>query len=238
MMEPLTFRVDPRTRFPLVEVPGQDFALFWLPLTKVQIEYFLSGDISSRFDRAWYLERLRANPRVTFGNLAAQNLAQAFITDITFNEARVFSRWFGRNYDLPTNEEWHRALRIFETVAAHPAFVEQILALPDLHPRARLLVQACEKALPDHQRMRDLSGRRLSHQMMMSLGILEYVYMDTARTRCGACGSSLQIMTSGTPGQSTTMALRDPDQGDRMAVLGVRSTTAAQVRGTPMEYGG
>ena len=96
MMEPLTFRVDPRTRFPLVEVPGQDFALFWLPLTKVQIEYFLSDNMNSQFDRAWYRDRLRANPRVTSEKLAAHNLVQAFITDITFNEARVFSDWYGR----------------------------------------------------------------------------------------------------------------------------------------------
>lgn len=223
MIEPLIFRVDPRTRFPLVEVPGQDFALFWLPLTKVQIEYFLCDNMNSQFDRAWYRERLRANPRVTAENLAAQNLTQAFITDITFNEARVFSDWYGReDYDLPTSEEWHQALRFFETIPAQPAYVEQIMALPYLHPRARVLVQACEKALPAYQRMRDLSGRRLSHQMMMSPGILEYVYQDTARTRCQACGSSFQVIMSGLAGQSTTMALRHPDQGDRMAVLGVR----------------
>ena len=93
------------------------------------------------------------------------------------------------------------------------------MALPGLHPRARLLVQACEKALPAYQRMRDLSGRRLSHQLMMSPGILEYVYQDTARTRCQACGSSFKVMRSGPP---TTMALLRPDQGDRRAELGVR----------------
>lgn len=52
MMEAPTFRVDPRTRFPLVEVPGQNFALFWLPLTRVQAEYFLSDTITSQFDRS------------------------------------------------------------------------------------------------------------------------------------------------------------------------------------------
>ena len=222
MMVQLTFRVDPRTHFPLVEVPGQAFALFWLPLTKVQIEYFLSDTIDSQFDRAWYRERLRTNPRVASENLVAQNLMQAFITDITFYEARVFSQWHGRGYDLPTTEEWHQALHTFETVAAHPSFVEQIMALSDLHPRARLLVQACEKALPTYQRMRDLAERRLSHQLMMSTGILEYVYQDATHTRCEACGSSLQVMRSGLPGQNTTMALQHPDQGDRMAALGVR----------------
>lgn len=222
MMQPLTFRVDPRTRFPLVEVPGHNFALFWLPLTKVQIEYFLSDTIDSQFDRAWYRKRLNTNPRVTAEKLTAQNLAQAFITDITFYEARVFSQWYGRGFDLPTSEEWHLALRAFEMAAAHPAFVKQIMDLPDLHPRARLLVEACENALPVYQRMRDLSERKLSHQMMMSLGILEYVYQDAAHTRCRACGSSLQLLRSGPPGQGTTMSLRNPDQGDRMAALGIR----------------
>lgn len=214
-----SFHVDPRTHFPLVKVPGQDFALFWLPLTKVQIEYFLSDTLDSQFDRAWYRERLRANPRVTSEKIVAQNLAQAFLTHITFYEARVFSQWYGRGFDLPTSEEWHRALQTFEREAAQPALVEQILALPDLHPRACLLVQSCEKALPAYQRMRDPAERKLSHQLMMSSGIFEYVYQDTAYNRCEACGSS---PLSGNAGQATTLALLRPDAGDRMANLGVR----------------
>lgn len=222
MMMPLTFRLDARTRFPLVEVPGQNFALFWLPLTKVQLEYFLSDTIDSQFDRAWYRERLRANPRVTFENLAAQNLAQAFITDITFYEARVFSRWYGQGYDLPTTEEWHRALHTFEAIEACSAFVEQIMALPGLHPRARLLVQACEEALLAYRRIQNLAERRLSHQLMMSQGLLEYVYHDTAHTHCEACGSSPLVIRSSAPGQRVSLSLRNPNHGDRMAVLGVR----------------
>ena len=222
MTVPLLFRVEPRTRFPLIEVPGQDFALFWLPLTKVQVEYFLCDTIDSQFDRAWYGKRLQKTRRVSPEQLVARNLPQAFITDITFHEARIFSEWYGPGYDLPTTEEWHRALRAFEAVAAHSAYVEQILALPDLHPRARLLIDACEKALPSYQQVRDLSERKLSHQLMMSLGILEYVYQDATRTRCEACGTSFQVMRSGPPDQSTVLALRHPDQGERMAVLGVR----------------
>ena len=213
----LSFHVDPRTYFPLVEVPGQDFALFWLPLTKVQIEYFLSDTIDRQFDRAWYHERLRANPRISPEKLTAQNLMQAFLTHITFYEARVFSQWYGKGFDLPTSEEWHKALQAFERETAHPAFVQQILALLNLHPRARLLVQSCENVLPDYQRLRDPSERRLSHQLLLRSGILEYAYQDTAYNRCEACGS---LGRSGNVGQAST--LRDAADGARISNLGMR----------------
>jgi diadenosine tetraphosphatase ApaH/serine/threonine PP2A family protein phosphatase len=216
MMEKLALSVDPQTRFPLVEVPGQGFALFWLPLSKIQAEYFLSDTIVSRFDRAWYRERLRANPRVTPEDLKAWNLARAFLTDITFAEARIISRWYGPGYDLPTSQQWQQALRSFAALPALPAFLDQFRDLTGLHPRALRLLQACEQALPAYQRVAD---RRLSHQLMLSPGLLEYVYQDAAHTRCEACGSSPQVMRAGA---GTTMDLRDPQQGERMATLGVR----------------
>ena len=218
----LSFSIDPRTHFPLVEVPRQDFALFWIPVTKVQIEYFLSETIDSQFNRAWYHERLRNSQRIMAENLTAQNLVQAFLTHITFYEASAFSKWYGKGFDLPTSEEWQRALQTFDQVAAHPAFVEQVLNLPGIHPRARLLVQSCENALPGYQRLRDPAERRLSHQLMLRSGILEYVYQDTAYNRCGACGSSLQSERYGNPSQNVFQPLRHPDVGDRMPNLGLR----------------
>jgi hypothetical protein len=152
----------------------------------------------------------------------AQNLTQAFLTDITFQEARVFSQWYGQGYDLPTVEQWRRALRTFEAIEAHPAFVERLLALTELHPRARLLVQTCSQALPAYQRMRDMTGRRLSHQLMLSPGILEYAYQDDTHTRCQACGQSFQVLRSGSVGPGTIMDLSRPQQGERMPMLGVR----------------
>lgn len=220
----LSFYVDPRTHFPLVEIPGQNFALFWLPMTKVQIEYFLSDTIDSRFHRAWYHERLGSNPRITPEQITAQNLLQAFLTHISFYEASVFSQWYGKDlgFDLPTSEEWHRALRAFDQAAANPAFVEQILALPAIHPRARLLVQACEIALPAYQGLKDASERRLSHQLMLRSGILEYVYQDTVHNRCGACGSSLQSGRYADAGQDLFLPLLNADTEVRMKNLGLR----------------
>lgn len=222
MKETLTFFVDPKTRFPLLEVPGQNFALFWLPVTKIQIEYFLSDTLDSQFDRTWYHARLRVNPRIMPEQLNAQNLLQAFLTHISFYEARVFSHWYGKHFDLPTEEEWHQAQWAFEQIAAHAEYVQQILQLPALHPRARLLIQACENALPGYQRLRDPSERKLSHQLLLRAGILEYVYQDTLYDRCGACGSSLQAGRNSTSGQNTFQPLRNADIGDRMLNLGLR----------------
>ncbi len=210
----LSFLTDPRTRFPLIEIPGQDFALFWLPLTKVQIEYFLSETIDSRFDRAWYHERLRNNPRIVPEQITTQYLVRTFITHITFYEARALSQWYGRGCDLPTAEEWHRALYTLDQITADASFIEQLVNLPDIHPRARLLVRSCENALPGFQHIKDASQRRLSHQLMLRSGILEYVYQDATRTSCGACGRDNR------PG--SFQPLRHADTGDRISNLGLR----------------
>src|SRR5205807_6728925 len=107
----------------------------------------------------------RNNPRVIPEKLTAYNFLQAFITHITFDEARALCRWFGKGFDLPTSREWHSARQAFDQFAAHSAFVEEILTLPDLHPRAQLLVRHCENAAPSYQRLRDPSQRSLSHQL-------------------------------------------------------------------------
>ncbi|GCE08128.1 hypothetical protein [Dictyobacter aurantiacus] len=222
MMSTLSFRVDPRTHFPLVDVPGQGFALFWLPITKIQIEYFLCETIDSRFDRAWYRERMRMNPRLTPEELVAQNFLCAFLTGITLSEARAVIHWYGRGFDLPTVEEWGRALQAFDQLEAHPAFIEQIMALPGLHPRARHLLESCEKILPAYQRLRDGTERRLSHQLMLRSGMLEYVYQDTTYNRCSACGVLPQSGRSGTSMQEIFHPLRHSDIGERMLQLGLR----------------
>jgi len=217
----LSFLTDPRTRFPLIEIPGENFALFWLPFTKVQIEYFLSETIDSRFDRTWYHERLRNNPRIVPEQITTQYLVRAFLTHITFYEARTFSQWYskdgywyGRDCDLPTAEEWQRALHTLDQIDADPSFIEQLVNLPDIHPRARQLVLACENALQGYQHLKDASQRRLSHQLMLRSGILEYVYQDTARNSCGACGRDYR--------QGNFLPLRHPDIGDRIPNLGLR----------------
>jgi len=219
MTRTLTFRLDPRTHFPLVEVPGQNFALFWLPLSKIQAEYFLSDTIERPFDRAWYRERLRVNPREVPENLTPSNLIQAFLTGILFDEARKCSEWFGKGFGLPHSSEWQRALAVFEMESADPAYVQQILALPYLHPRARQLVIACEDALPVFQRQNNPANRKLAHQLMLQAGIFEYVYQDGSANRCEACGTPQHL---GRAASETTRTLLHPDQGERMGNLGMR----------------
>lgn len=217
MSSTLSFTVDPRTHFPVVEVPGQDFALFWLPLTRVQIEYFLADTQDGQFDRSWYDRLQKASPRITAEEIVAQNLPRAFLTHLTFYEARVFSKWY-EGFDLPTAEEWQRAQHVFAQEPAQPSLIEQILALPKLHPRASLLVQFCEKALPTYQRLGN-PARSVAHQMMLSSGILEYVYLDATYNRCGACGAA---PFSGNTGQPIVLTLRYPEIGDRRRDLGLR----------------
>jgi len=211
MIEKLEFRVDPQTHFPLVQVPGENFALFWLPLTKVQAEYMLCEWPDSQFDRTWYQARLSGNGRVSPTQVAAANLVQTFLTHILFSEARDFCHWYGPACDLPTSEEWQRALHAFEQTPADSTTLQQILKLQDLDPRARQLVLACANALTSRQRQS--AQTNLAQLLQLRPGfMLEYVYADATRNSCGACGGY----------QSGFQPLRKPLEGGRMINLGLR----------------
>lgn len=93
MKLPFPVSIEPKTRFPMVNVPETNYALAWLPVTKIQIEYFLCETMDSQFDRSWYLERLKYSPRVPTEQLTVDNVRQAFIANLLFR-ARSFEESF------------------------------------------------------------------------------------------------------------------------------------------------
>jgi hypothetical protein len=223
MKLPVAISIEPKTGFPVVAIPQTNYALSWLPVTKLQIEYFLCETMDSQFDRNWYLERLRNNPRVTTAQLTVGNFRQTFMTNVLFHEARVLIREWGNEFDLPTVEEWHHALQAFDRIEAQEDFVEEVAAMSGLHLRARLLLSQVEHAAKNLPRPRTMPMRLFSHQLLMRSGISEYVYKDEHRNTCLACGSTQRFAEQEhTFEESFLTQLRSAQTGDRVPTLGFR----------------
>src|SRR5581483_6750317 len=149
MAVPFSLSLD-RTGFPVLEMPTQPFDILWLPVTKVQFEHFLVD--TGAFDNAWYQDKLQNyNPRISAGNLGVTNYWQAFMTGILPGEAIRYAEWVGRGSDLPTAQEWKRALTTLAGWPADRVFLDAVLRLSGLNVRARLLIQKIHQVLVDER---------------------------------------------------------------------------------------
>src|SRR4051794_29027663 len=119
-MENLKFRLDDRTGFPMLHLPELNGYLHWLPVTKIQFEYFICDEPDDHFGEQWYAEIRRQNPRVSPNDVRAENYWHAFLTGITPQEARRFARWSGADYALPTLDEWCTAWQTLKRYGAVP----------------------------------------------------------------------------------------------------------------------
>jgi hypothetical protein len=167
--------------FPLLEVEP-DFYLHWLPVTKIQFEYFLCDTYDRSFDIKWYEEVLGFNPRVTPAKISPANYWNAFLSAVLPAEAQRFAFWCGDGFRLPSAEEWARAYRI---LSSQPAMdLESSGVLSDVPLRLRELMLRTEDAVSETARRLGYV-RRLADQLLMRLGFLEWV---GAEERWGAMG--------------------------------------------------
>lgn len=176
----LEWHKDP-TGFPMLAVEP-DLYVHWLPITKIQFEYFMSDTYDRAFDIRWYEELLCLNPRVTPGKISPANYWKAFLSGIRPTEAQRFAFWCGDGFRLPSAAEWARAYQI---LSSQPALdLESIDILKDLPPRLRELVLRTDEASSEAARCLGYV-RRLADQLLMRLGFLEWVDGDG---RWGAMG--------------------------------------------------
>jgi hypothetical protein len=221
MTLPFTPSVD-KTGFPIINVPTLPFGILWLPVTKIQFEHFLVD--TGAFDNDWYRDKLQSyNPRVSAGNLSVANYWQAFITGILPSEALRYAEWAGLGYDLPTAQEWKRALTTLAGWQADAAFLEAVLALPNLNERARNLIKKLEYVLLE-ERAQLSDGRFLCDQMAMRLGVLELLYEDAQRLSFCCWGQPNRRFSGGinNPLRDTAPNRFNNRNGIRMKTVGFR----------------
>lgn len=212
-----------RMNFPLILIEPGRFYMYWLPITKIQLEYFLSSGSIAAFDARWYEEVLYYNDRVTPSLITTNNYWEAFVTGVKPSEIKQFISWLGREYDLPTSAEWKTAYEYLKKENADPGFIEKILGTPGLNRRARTLIANINHSVND-LRVETRGGRKLADQALMRLGVMEYVYRDDRRNTYGGHGqpNSDFFGTTETAEKEYPQRLVDEHEGAKMPHYGFR----------------
>ena len=176
-----------KANFPIIRIPSLHLEINWLPITKIQFEHFLCD--TGLYDNSWYQDKLNQyNDRVAPGSISRGNYWGVFMTGILPAEALRFAKWCGRGFDLPTAHEWKKVIEYFAGMSADKAYIEAITTAPSVSERAKQLIERLEQVTNSDSQQLGSGGRLLCDQMLMRLGIMEYIYEDDQRNTFGGWG--------------------------------------------------
>lgn len=176
-------RADP-AGFPLLWIEPLSAYLHWVPVTKIGFEHFLCAEPDSRFDESWYQAICEFNPRISPRLARVGNYWGTLLSAITPPEAESFARWCGEGYRLPTLEEWMTAYRWLK---ARPPMDDLSPLTVGRSERVRTLLQQLDTA--STQAIREVGYTRTrADQMLLRMGVFEWVRCDDARGIWGAIG--------------------------------------------------
>lgn len=161
-----------RTGFPMLWCKDIGAYVHWLPVSKIQFEYFLCDAPDAHFDAEWYDHVLRLNPRITPRDVSGTNYWRALITALLPAEAQRFAFWCGDGYRLPTESEWTAIYWSYRGEAAENLSSSGLLA--KLDGRARMLLERIDVSV-DEARRRMGYGPDLASQMLLRFGAMEWV---------------------------------------------------------------
>jgi len=183
---------DERTGFPLVTlmIPATDttpalaFQVGWMPLTWVQLEYFLAETFDRRFDAAWYQNMLSRSGRISANSLARfSDFPSLFVRGLTLQEVQIIGRWWGGDrFIVPTVKQWQEVQQV--ALGQPPANLEAFNIEPPLSPRAI----GASKALEGLAATSDIQ-RNLADQMLLRGGLRELVMLESGNATVVGIGN-------------------------------------------------
>jgi len=211
----LDIKLDP-TGFPVVWVQSINAYLHWLPVTKIQFEFFLCAEPSAQFDAQWYDDILQLNTRVSPQDITAANYWSAFLSGILPGEAGQFARWCGLGYAIPSLDEWRKAYTFLKTQPVQPQAISNALnqpGAPRLSDRTQRLINQLETVQHRAWRDVDFNAPNQADQMFMRLGVLEWVESTELLNRWGGMGQTHQRFHGGffTPDHGQPSRPHDPE---------------------------
>lgn len=178
--------------FPMIYIPDQGFAIHWMPVTKIQVEYFLSVVNDSKYNEDWYTTLLGYSKRVSPDRVRPTTFNELFVTGILPSEAQRFSQWCGRGYDLPTEREWSAAADFLDHLPAAQDNINLLMSTNGIRERTARVIKALEGAISGESRS---TSRSVVDQAVMRGGIYEFVYEDDRRDTFGAMGQPSRSLT-------------------------------------------
>lgn len=212
--------VTDRTGFPMVWSQEVDAYVHWLPITKIQFEYFLCDAPDAYFDAEWYDRVLDLNPRVTPHEVSATNYWRALVTGVQPSESQRFASWCGPGFRLLREAEW---ATLYRSIQAEPAEnLEASGVLDNRDQRVRDLLERVDAAVHGASaRMRRVPG--LAGQMLMRFGALEWVRVGSPPSAWGVKGEPLPEFCGNLEllDQSALQLVTDPER-DRFSAAGFR----------------
>lgn len=203
------------TGFPMLWVDKMGLYVQWLPVTKIQLEYFLCATNDTTFDENWYYQVNQFNPRIAPAQASSSNYFQTLATGIKPREGLRYAVWCGKGYDLPTASEWQEIYGLLSVENADPDHLKQVTASAELKERPkRLLNQIGQVAQRDHKTLAD--------QLLMNRGIMEYVYENDERNSFVGLGVPHEKLVGSIRRPDNVENLTNPTEGTRMKQYGFR----------------
>lgn len=215
-----------RAGFPMIFIEPLSSYIHWLPITKIQIECFLCSTNETTFDDSWYRNVLGFNDRVSPGKIGQNNYWQAIATGIQPRDLKRFAVWCSQStssFDILTADEWFTVYEYTRLVQEDKAHIDQIVKQDQLTQRAKMLIENIE--FSTSQATFELDGpRTMAEQMLMRLGVMEYVYLTEQRNTYGGYGQTNSNFFGSfvTPTKGFPQTLNNPSEGAAMRHYGFR----------------
>jgi hypothetical protein len=213
----LAFETDP-TGFPMVWVDTIDAYLHWLPVTTLQWEWFLCETADPHFDAGWYDRLLGLSPRVTPSRIGPDNYWHSFLTGIVPSEAQAFAAWCGESYALPTLEQWLRAYAQLKSLPGEAVEPPAPTSEPD--ERLGQLLTRVESARA--ATAAGLGRRTLADQMLLRLGVLEWVEQNGHPPRWVGIGELPPAARGGLTSPERGPVVPNQPETERSSLFGIR----------------
>ena len=172
--------------FPLLWMDEIKSYVYFLPITKVQFETFICQIPDPRFNINWYGEITKLNKRISPHLLSKDNYWQLFMTGIKPDEVECYQNWCnkdGHEYYVPTPKQWKDLYQIVKN--KEPINLEKLVLKADRRfytsatKLEEILTSFCKRTNRTYT---------LADQLLMSLGVIEWVIIDLVKFRWGGMG--------------------------------------------------
>ena len=209
-----------KTGFPMVWMDSINAYVQWLPVTKIQMEYFLAETNDAIFDETWYYQLNQLNQRIAPTQVQSNNYWQVFATGILPRETQRYALWCGRGYSLITSDEWQQVYAEARDIEAESDVIKQVTGVKDIKERPRTLLQRVHRALPADN---GVDGQRtLADLMLLRMGIMEFVFEDHNRSTFVGLGLTNPDFVGSFRRPEEPQTLKNPSEGSRMRNYGFR----------------
>lgn len=184
-MTPRNGFVSDPTGFPMLWCEEIGAYAHWLPVTKIQFEYFLCDAPDAHFDADWYDMVLALNPRATPRKISAANYWHVLMTGVRPSEAQRFASWCGEGFRLPTETEWRGLFHALRNEPAQDAGASSLL--DGRSDRVQEVLKRLDAAGRE-MTVRMRCGPSLATQMLLRFGAMEWVEVGDPPSAWGTKG--------------------------------------------------